>query len=125
MGTAGYMAPEQARGMRLDKRADIWAFGMVFFEMLAGKLAFEGHTVADQLASVLKRSRLEYSASGHASLCALSSAALPGAGTANAAITISPKCASISTPMRSMLSWAVVGMLANHGPSDANQVTLL
>jgi eukaryotic-like serine/threonine-protein kinase len=54
MGTAGYMAPEQARGMPVDKRADIWAFGVVLFEMLTGTQTFEGHTIADQMASVLK-----------------------------------------------------------------------
>src|SRR5258706_6303748 len=54
MGTAGYMSPEQARGTAVDKRADIWAFGVVLFEMLAGRLAFVGATVSDTLAAVLK-----------------------------------------------------------------------
>ena len=54
LGTAAYMSPEQARGKRVDKRADIWAFGVVLFEMLAGKRLFEGETVSDTLASVLK-----------------------------------------------------------------------
>jgi serine/threonine-protein kinase len=54
LGTAAYMAPEQARGMPLDRRADIWAFGAVLFEMLTGRRAFEGDTVSDMLASVLK-----------------------------------------------------------------------
>ena len=54
MGTAAYMAPEQARGHAVDKRADIWSFGAVLFEMLAGRLAFPGETTADVLASVLK-----------------------------------------------------------------------
>src|SRR5262244_1525198 len=55
MGTAAYMAPEQARGKPVDKRADIWAFGVVLYEMLAGKMLFGGgETVADTLASVVK-----------------------------------------------------------------------
>ena len=54
LGTAAYMSPEQARGRAADKRADIWAFGALFFEMLAGRRAFEGETVSDMLAAVLK-----------------------------------------------------------------------
>jgi serine/threonine protein kinase len=54
LGTAGYMSPEQARGKAVDKRADIWAFGVVLFEMLTGQQPFEGPTVSDTLAAVLK-----------------------------------------------------------------------
>jgi Tol biopolymer transport system component len=54
LGTAAYMSPEQARGTNIDRRADIWAFGAVLFEMLAGRRAFEGDTVSDTLASVLR-----------------------------------------------------------------------
>jgi len=54
LGTAAYMSPEQARGGTVDRRADIWAFGAVFYEMLAGRRAFEGDTVSDTLASVLR-----------------------------------------------------------------------
>jgi serine/threonine-protein kinase len=54
LGTAGYMSPEQARGKPVDKRADIWAFGVVLFEMLTGKPLFAGETVSDTLAAVLK-----------------------------------------------------------------------
>jgi len=54
MGTAGYMAPEQAKGKAVDKRADIWAFGVVLYEMLTGARLFEGETVSEILAGVLK-----------------------------------------------------------------------
>jgi len=54
LGTAAYMAPEQARGQEVDKRADIWAFGVVLYELLAGRQLFAGPTVSDTLASVLK-----------------------------------------------------------------------
>jgi len=55
LGTAAYMAPEQARGRAVDRRADIWAFGVVLWEMLAGRRLFEGETVSDTLAAVLTR----------------------------------------------------------------------
>jgi serine/threonine protein kinase len=49
------MSPEQARGKTVDKRADIWAFGCVLFEMLAGRRAFEGDDVPEILSRVLQR----------------------------------------------------------------------
>ncbi len=55
IGTAAYMSPEQARGKSVDKRADIWAFGTVLYEMLTGRKAFEGETVSDTLAAVLTK----------------------------------------------------------------------
>ena len=54
LGTAAYMSPEQARGKQVDKRADIWAFGVLLYEMLTGQRAFDGQTVSDALAGVLK-----------------------------------------------------------------------
>jgi len=54
LGTAAYMAPEQARGRPVDRRADIWAFGVVLYEMLAGRRAFEGEDISITLANVLK-----------------------------------------------------------------------
>jgi len=54
LGTAAYMSPDQARGKPVDRRADIWAYGVVLWEMLTGRKLFEGDTVTDVLASVLK-----------------------------------------------------------------------
>jgi len=54
LGTAAYMAPEQARGKAVDRRADIWSFGVVLYEMLTGKRLYSGETISDTLAAVLK-----------------------------------------------------------------------
>jgi eukaryotic-like serine/threonine-protein kinase len=54
LGTAAYMSPEQARGKRVDRRADIWAFGCMLYEMLTGRAAFTGETTSDILASVIR-----------------------------------------------------------------------
>jgi Tol biopolymer transport system component len=54
LGTAAYMSPEQAKGRVVDKRADIWAFGCVLYEMLTGRKAFPGEDVSDTFASILK-----------------------------------------------------------------------
>jgi len=54
LGTAAYMAPEQAKGKAVDRRADMWAFGVVVYEMLTGRRAFEGGDISEVLASVIK-----------------------------------------------------------------------
>jgi len=54
LGTAGYMAPEQAKALAVDKRADIWAFGVVLYEMLCGGTLFSGETAGDTLAAVIR-----------------------------------------------------------------------
>jgi serine/threonine-protein kinase len=61
LGTAAYMSPEQAKGRTVDRRSDVWAFGCVLFEMLSGRAAFAGETVAETLAAVL-RAEPEWSA---------------------------------------------------------------
>jgi serine/threonine protein kinase/Tol biopolymer transport system component len=55
IGTPAYMSPEQTRGQDVDKRTDIWAFGCVLFEMLTGRAAFAGQTLADTLAAIVER----------------------------------------------------------------------
>jgi serine/threonine-protein kinase len=55
LGTAAYMSPEQARGKKVDKRADIWAFGCVLYEMLTSRKAFQGEAITDVLAKILER----------------------------------------------------------------------
>jgi serine/threonine protein kinase len=54
LGTAAYMSPEQTRGGAVDRRADVWAFGCVLFEMLTGRPAFTGQSTVDTLAAVLR-----------------------------------------------------------------------
>jgi serine/threonine protein kinase len=55
MGTAQYMSPEQARGLKVDHRSDVWSFGAVLYEMLAGRAAFEAPTAGDVIVSILER----------------------------------------------------------------------
>ncbi len=55
LGTPGYMSPEQARGQKVDQRTDVWAFGCLLYELLAGRRAFEGETVSEALTAVLER----------------------------------------------------------------------
>src|SRR5262249_11315856 len=55
LGTAAYMAPEQAKGNAVDRRSDIWAFGAVLYEMLSGRRVFEGEGISETLASVIRQ----------------------------------------------------------------------
>ena len=64
MGTAGYMSPEQVRGKPIDPRSDIFSFGAVVYEMLAGKRAFQGETSADTLTAILQQDPSELTQSG-------------------------------------------------------------
>jgi serine/threonine protein kinase len=61
MGTVGYMAPEQVRGQTVDHRADIFAFGAILYEMLAGKRAFQKPTSADTMSAILNEDPPEIS----------------------------------------------------------------
>ena len=54
LGTAAYMSPEQAKGKPVDRRADIWSFGVVLFEMLTGRQTFAGETATDIMAAVVR-----------------------------------------------------------------------
>src|SRR5881396_79699 len=55
LGTAGYMSPEQAKGKTVDRRADIWAFGVVLYEMLTGRMLFSGETTSETIAAVMMK----------------------------------------------------------------------
>src|SRR5206468_10409723 len=55
LGTAAYMAPEQAKGKSVDRRADIWAFGVLLYELLTGQRLFEGEDISETLAQVLTK----------------------------------------------------------------------
>jgi eukaryotic-like serine/threonine-protein kinase len=65
MGTASYMSPEQIRGLDVDHRADIFAFGLILYEMLAGKAAFNGNSIPDLMSAVLKDEPPELSETNH------------------------------------------------------------
>jgi serine/threonine protein kinase/Tol biopolymer transport system component len=71
LGTIGYMSPEQVRGKPADSRSDIFSFGAVVYEMLAGRRAFQGETAADVMSAILHREPAEFTASNQESLPAL------------------------------------------------------
>ena len=131
LGTAAYMSPEQARGKTVDKRADIWAFGCVLYEMLTSRRAFPGEDVTDTLAAVV-RTEPEWGLVPQAISPTLLAflrrclqkdlkqrmgdihdvrLALDGAFETAAPQTAAP-AAQITPASRSMLPWAVAGSLA-------------
>lgn len=133
LGTAAYMSPEQAKGKTVDRRADIWAFGCVLYEMLTGKMAFSGETVTDTLAAVV-RAEPEWSVLPSATPARVrvllqrclekdAKQRLQAIGEARIAIDdvfsgapqpTSPVLAPVSTPFwhRATLGWAVAACLA-------------
>ena len=86
LGTAAYMAPEQAKGKAVDKRADIWAFGVVLYEMLTGRALFDGETSSETLAAVIRADdRPARAAAGHAGRAFAADRPLPRTRSAAAA----------------------------------------
>jgi serine/threonine-protein kinase len=65
IGTAAYMSPEQARGLEIDAQTDIWSLGVILYEMLAGKLPFQGATKSDRIAAILEREPAPLSKTGN------------------------------------------------------------
>ena len=115
IGTAGYMAPEQARGNLVDKRADIWAYGVVLFEMLTGQRLFEGETISDTLAQVLTKEpdwdRVPLKARRLLRRCLEKDpkARLRDIGDARLLLEDAP---AVARDKASVLPWAVAGVLA-------------
>ncbi|HYW46707.1 MAG TPA: protein kinase [Bryobacteraceae bacterium] len=118
LGTAAYMSPEQARGQTVDRRADIWAFGVVLHEMLTGRHLFAGPTISDTLAAVLKT---------EPDVAAVPALLRPiverclrkeprrrwqAIGDVRVALEEGVPAASVAEPRPNVLPWAVAGVLA-------------
>ena len=124
LGTAAYMAPEQARGHAVDRRVNIWAFGVVLFEMMTGRGAFHGESLADLVTAVLSEepdwSALPSATPGRVRevlrLCLARDKRirLQAIGDARIFLNAPPEDAvpSVAAPKRQVLPWAVAGVLA-------------
>jgi len=138
LGTAAYMAPEQARGKAVDRRADVWSFGVVLFEMLTGRQVFAGETASDSMAAVITREpewnalpattplqvrdllrrcfekdpRQRLQAIGEARIALERAIAHPQAGAESAASAIGGAAAVNIPTWKRALPWAVAAVLA-------------
>jgi eukaryotic-like serine/threonine-protein kinase len=118
LGTAAYMSPEQARGKPVDKRADIWAFGVVLYEMLTGRPLFTGETLSDILVSVLSREpdwkRVPVKAHRLLRRCLEKDPQrrLRDIGDAIALVEDAPQATAPSQSRLGWAAWAVAGVLA-------------
>ena len=118
LGTAAYMAPEQAKGRRIDSRADIWAFGCVLYEMVTGRRAFAGDDVSDTLALVL-RGNVDWTGVPPSVVRLLNKCLerdptqrLHDIGDAWDLLDASPIAAPPSRNRRAWLAWSLAGLLA-------------
>jgi serine/threonine-protein kinase len=122
VGTVAYMAPEQARAEKVDRRADIWAFGVVLYEMLTGKRMFTGDSVSDVVAAVL-RAQPDWNALPtdtppsarrllHRCLCKDRKKRLRDIGDALLELDEAPEAPAAQPERRSPIFWAVAGALA-------------
>jgi serine/threonine-protein kinase len=118
LGTAAYMAPEQARGQTVDKRIDIWAFGCILFEILTGKPVFSGDTTSDILAAVIKEEPDLEAIPPHLrpviAKCLRKDSRMRwrDIGDVRLAFEDGPSAESAPVHRRSRLPWAMVGVLA-------------
>ena len=116
LGTAAYMAPEQAKGRTIDKRADIWAFGVLLYELLTGEMLFQGVDVSDTLAHVLTKDPDLSKASprSHKLLrrCLEKDPKKRLRDIGDAEALLEDHVGQVSPPISSRLPWAVAGTLA-------------
>jgi serine/threonine protein kinase/Tol biopolymer transport system component len=115
MGTAAYMSPEQARGHNVDRRADIWAFGVIIYEMLTGRTLFEAPTVSDTLAAVLTRDPDVHAVPPRfrrmLRLCLARDVRLRLSHISAARVLIEEEPAPATVPRRAWLPWTAVALL--------------
>jgi eukaryotic-like serine/threonine-protein kinase len=117
LGTAAYMAPEQAKGRPTDRRFDIWSFGVVLYELITGERPFEGETISDTLAAVLKTevdlSRVPLKARRLLGACLEKDPRrrLRDLGDAWRLLEETPATA-VRSPMAKVLPWAIVALVA-------------
>jgi serine/threonine-protein kinase len=114
LGTAAYMSPEQARGEPVDKRADIWAFGVVLYEMLTGRQLFAGKTTSDMLAAVLTQepdwAALPISVRHLVRSCIEREPSRRLRDIADAKLLVEPSDADVTHRRRGWLPWVVAGL---------------